>query len=187
MRLGYRVLHRAFERRKERRRRVGRHRADDAARHQEAEGVDRVARVRHDHHIARRRDGLRHVGEAFLGAERRDHLRIGIELHAEAAPVIGGLGAQQARNALRGRIAVRARLGHRLDELVVDVLGRRQVGIAHAEIDDVGAARPRLGLQPVHFRENVGREALDAMEILDHGGTSIRRKVERRRAGWDRS
>ena len=87
-----------------------RHRADHAARHQEAEGMDRIGRVRAQHHVARRGDRLRHVGEAFLGAERRDDLRVGIELHAEAAGVIGGLGAAQAGNAARGRIAVGARL-----------------------------------------------------------------------------
>jgi len=46
-----------------------RHRAGSRARHQEAEGVDRVARVRHQHDIARRGDRLRDVGEAFLRAE----------------------------------------------------------------------------------------------------------------------
>ena len=89
----------ALERREECRRRLGRHRADHAARHQEAEGVDRIARVGHQHDVARRGDRLRHVGEAFLGAERGDDLGVGIELHAEAALVIGGLGAAQARNA----------------------------------------------------------------------------------------
>ena len=69
------------------------------ARHQEAEGVDRVARVGHQHHVARRRDRLRHVGEAFLGAERGDDLGLGIELHAEAAVVIGGLGPAQPGDA----------------------------------------------------------------------------------------
>ncbi len=59
--------------------------------------MDRIARVRHQHHVARRRDGLRDVGEALLRAERGDDLGVGIELHAEAALVIGGLGAAQAR------------------------------------------------------------------------------------------
>jgi len=64
------------------------HGADDTARHQEAEGVDRVARIGHQHDVTRRSDRLRHVGEAFLGAERGDDLRVGVELHAEAASVI---------------------------------------------------------------------------------------------------
>ena len=90
---------RALERREEIGRRLRRHRADDAARHQEAEGMDRIARVGHEDDVARRGDRLRHVGEAFLRAERGDDLGVGIELHAEAARVIGGLGAAQARDA----------------------------------------------------------------------------------------
>ncbi len=149
-------------------RRLGRDRADDAARHQEAEGVDRIARVRHQHHVARRGDGLRHVGEALLRAERRHDLGVGVELHAEAALVIAGLGAAQAGDALGGRIAVGARLAHGLDELVDDVLGRLEVRIAHAEIDDVGAVGPGGGLDAVDLLEDVGRQALDAVEIR-HG------------------
>ena len=136
---------------------------------QEAELVDRIGRVRHQDHVARRGDGLRHVGEAFLRAERGDDLRLGIELHAEAALVVGGLRAAQAGNALRRRIAMRARLGDRLDQLVDDVLRRRQVGIAHAEIDDVGAARAGRRLQPVDLGEDVGRQTLDAVEVLVQG------------------
>ena len=51
-------------------------------------------------------------------------------------------------------------------------LRRRHVRIAHAEIDDVGPARSRRRLQPVDLGENVGRQALDAVEFLDHGTTA---------------
>ena len=142
---------------------------DDAARHDEAELVDGISRVRHEDHVARRGDRLRHVGEAFLGAERRHHLRVGIELHAEAARVIGGLRLAQALDALRRRIAVGARIAQRLDQLGDDMLGRRHVGIAHAEIDDVVAARARLGLELVDLLEDVRRQPLDSMEIAGHG------------------
>ena len=149
-------------------------RADDAARHDEAEGVDRIGRVRAQDHVARRGDRLRHVGEAFLGAERRDDLRFGIELHAEAAGVVAGLGAAQAGNAARGRIAMRARVAHHFAQLVDDRLGRRQVGIAHAEIDDVGAARAGAGLQPVDLLEDVGRKPADLVKFfhVNPGGWS---------------
>ena len=94
---------------------------------------------------------------------------LGIELHAEAAVVVGGLRLAQAGDALGGRIAVGARLGDRLDQLVDDVLRRRHVRIAHAEVDDVGAPRAGGGLEAVDLREDIGRQALDAMEIFDHG------------------
>ena len=124
-RLRDRVDDRALERDEELRRRLDRHRANDAARHQEAEGVDGIGRVGHQHDVARRGDRLRHVGEALLRTEGDDDLRLRIELHAEAARVIAGLGAAQAGDALRGGIAVGARLADRLDELVDDVLAAR--------------------------------------------------------------
>ena len=141
---------------------------DDAARHDEAELVDRIGRVRHQDDVAGRGDGLRHVGEAFLGAERGDDLRVGIELHAEAALVIGALRPAQALDAARGGIAVGARVAHRLDQLLHDMLGRRHVGIAHAEIDDVVAARARLRLELVDLLEDVRRKPLDSVEIAVH-------------------
>ena len=146
-------------------RRLGRNGADHAAGHQEAEGMDRIARVRHQDHVARLRDGLRHVGEAFLGAQGRHDLRIGIQLHAEPALVVTGLGAAQAADALGGGITVRAGLAHGFDELVDDVLGRLQVRVAHAEIDDVGAVGAGGGLDAVHLLEDVRGQALDAVEI----------------------
>ncbi len=182
-RLGDRVLARRARRRAGSRRRSRpagcRMAAPD---NDEAELVDRIGRVGHQDHVARRGDGLRQVGEAFLRPQRGDDLRLGIELHAEAALVIGGLRAAQARDALRGRIAMRARLGDGLDQLVDDVLRRRQVGIAHAEIDDVGAACACRCLQPIDLGEDVGRQTLDAVEVLVHGTPLPRLALERPRS-----
>ena len=157
---------RALQRGEECRRRLGRHRTDHAACHQEAERVDRIARIGHQDHVTRRSDGLRHVGEAFLGAERGDDLRFGVQLHAEPARVIGCLGTPQTGNTLRCRIAVGARLAERLLELVDHVLWRRQVRIAHAEIDDVGAGIASGRLGAVHLLEYIGRQAPDAVKFF---------------------
>ena len=144
---------------------LDRHRADHAARHQEAEGVDRIGRIGRENHIARRGDRLGHVGEAFLGAERRDDLAVGVELHPEAALVIAGLGAAQAGDALGGGIAVGARLARRLDQFIDDMARRRQIGIAHAEVDDVGAGGAGLGLQTIDLFEHIGRQPPHAIKI----------------------
>jgi hypothetical protein len=59
--------------------------------------------------------------------------------------VIGGLRLAQAGDAARGRVAVGPRLAQRLLQLLDHMGRRRQVRIAHAEVDDVGArhsARP---------------------------------------------
>ena len=165
-RLRNRMDDRAFHRLEELRCRLRWHRADGAARHQEAEGVDRVARIGHQHDVAGRGDRLGDVGKALLGAERGDDLRFRVELHAEAAVVIGRLRAAQSGDAARGRIAVGARLAEGLLHLLDDVRGRRQIGVAHAEVDDVrpGVAGARLGL--VHLFEHVRRQAADTVEIF---------------------
>ena len=93
----------------------------------------------------------------------------GIDGHAEAPLVISGLRLAQAGDAAACGVTVRVGLARDLAELVDDVLGRRAVGIAHAEIDDVLAARPGRGLHRVHFGEDIGRQALNAVEIRVHG------------------
>ena len=162
------MQHRALERAEKGGVGLDRHRADGAAGHQEAEGVDRIGRIGHEDDVARRGDRLRHVGEALLRAERRDDLGFGIELHAEAARVVGGLRAAQTRYALGRRIAVGARLADGFLELLDDMRGRRQVGIAHAEIDDIGAGVARRRLGPVDLLEHVRRQPADAVKFF-HG------------------
>ena len=181
-RLRDRMQQRALERREEFRIGLRRHRADHAARHQEAEGVDRIARIGHEHDIAGRGDRLRDIGEAFLGAERRDDLGVGIELHAETARVIAGLGAAQPGNALGGRIAVGARLAERLLQLLDDMRRRRQVRIAHAEIDDIGAAVAGGRLGAVDLLEHIGRQTANAVKFF-HGNVSLAPKLSSRPAG----
>ena len=61
-----------------------------------------------------------------------------------------------------------------LDELVHDVLGRRLIGIAHSEVDDVLATRARLGLQRIDDVEDIGRQALNAREIVDQSQHAVR-------------
>ena len=65
-RFGDRMNDRALERGEEFRPRLRRHGTDDAAGHQEPEGVDRIGGIGHEQHVARRGDRLRHIGEAFL-------------------------------------------------------------------------------------------------------------------------
>ena len=127
-----------------------------------------IARIRHEHDVARRSDGLRDVGKAFFRTECRNDLRVRIQFHAEAALVIGRLGATKPIDAARGRIAVRAWLSKRLLQLLDDVRGRRQIGIAHAHVDDVLTGITRGSLGTVHLLEHVRRQASYAVELF-HG------------------
>ena len=138
--------------------------------------MDRIGGIGDQHHVARRRDRLRHIGEAFLRAERRHDLGLGIELHAKPAGVIAGLGAAQSRDALGRGIAVGAGLADGLDQLVEHVLGRRQIRIAHSEIDDVGAGGASLGLELVDLFEDVRRQAPHAVEVAHRPQMSLMEK-----------
>src|SRR3546814_12322645 len=66
-----------------------------------------------------------------------DLLALGIEFDVEAAAVIIGLRTAEPRNALRLRIAVRVGLHRDFAELFDHMRGRRQVGVAHPQVDDV--------------------------------------------------
>ncbi len=135
----------------------------------EAEGMDRIGRIRREDDVAWRGDRLRQIGETLFRAEGDDHLALGIELDAETAGVIGRLGAAQAGDAARGRIAMGARILDRLDQLLDDMRRRRPVGIAHAKVDHIATRRSRLRLQRIHFGEDIGRQSLDAIEFFFHG------------------
>src|SRR5207253_10379456 len=76
----------------------------------------------------------------------------------------------EAGDAAACGVAVGVWLGRDLAELVDDVLWRNSVGIAHAEVDDVLAPRACRRLHRVDFGEDVGRQALDAVEFLGHRG-----------------
>ena len=77
--------------------------------------------------------------------------------------------AAQPRDALRHRVAVRVGALHGLDQLVDDVLRRRAVGIAHAEVDDVLAAAARGHLELGGDVEDVRRQAREARELVSGG------------------
>ena len=113
----------------------------------EAVGVDRIGRVRHQHRVARPHGRQRQVGQALLGADGHDGLGLRVQVHVEAVPVPVADGPAQARDALGDRVAVGVLAAAASTSLSTICCGRGLVRIAHAEVDDVLAAGPRLGLQ----------------------------------------
>ena len=53
-------------------------------------------------------------------------------------------------------------------QLLDDMIGGGQVGIAHAEVDNVDAFGARLGLDRVDMLEHVRGQTADAMEFFAH-------------------
>ena len=161
--------HRLFELSKEVEFWAHRNMAYRGASHDEAESVDRIARVWDKDDVAGCGNRLREIGEPLFRSERDDNLALGVELDPEAARVIAGAGAAQPRNATRYGISVRPRILHRFDEFGDDMGRGRSVGITHTEIDDVASRGARRRLQRIDLAEDIGGEALDAIELFGHG------------------
>ncbi len=157
---------RPLHRLEELRRRLGWYRADHAAGHEKSEGMNRITWIRTQHHVAGRGDRLGDVSKALLRAQRGDDLGLRIEFHAETPAVIGRLGLAQAGNSARCRVAVGPRLAQRFLQFFDDMGRRRQIRIAHAEIDDIGAGIACSRLGPVDLFEHVRRQTADAVKIF---------------------
>src|SRR5665647_3752360 len=78
-------------------------------------------------------------------------LALGVDLDVEAAVIPIAEREAQLRDAPGRRIAVVAAVLGRLRELVRDRLRGGQIGVAHAEVDNVLAPATRLGLHAVSY------------------------------------
>ena len=67
----------------------------------------------------------------------------------------------------------------RFDQLFDDMVGCGQVGIAHAEIDDIRPSSARTRLHLVHLGENIGRQTFDSVKTFLHA--TIRYPVDEQR------
>ena len=98
--------------------------------------VRRVARVWHEGRIARVEVGERQKAARLLAAEQRNDA-LHRHLHAKVAAQVVGHGGGELRNAAVGLVTEGALFSCPAAHGVDDALGGRQVGAAHAEVDDV--------------------------------------------------
>ena len=126
------------------------------------EEMDRVAGRRDDRRVARLDQHPHQVRERLLGADRRDDLGVGVERDVEAPLVELGERRAELRQAAADGVAVVHRAQRGLAQLLDGDRGRRDVGVAEAEVDHVASRVPQLALQLVDLREDVGRQRLDA-------------------------
>jgi hypothetical protein len=127
--------------------------------------VDGVRRRGDQGGVARLEQHPHQVGEALLGPNGGDGLGLRVEVDAEAPGVQVGHGLAQLGDAPAGRVAVVARVPDRLAQLVHGRRGRRQVGVAEAEVDHVLAGPPGRHLQPVDDGEHIRRQVRDPAEL----------------------
>src|SRR5205823_4158534 len=83
--------------------------------------------------------------------------------------------AAQPGDALRCRVAVGPRLADGLLEFFDHMRGGRQVGISHAEIDDIGARIACRGLRAIDLLEDVRRQTPNAVKLFHDPGSLGRR------------
>ena len=102
--------------------------------------------------------------EPLLGAEQRDHLALGIDLHPEPARVVGRERFAHLVQAAVGGVVVHVVAGHRLGEGLAQAIGRGLVGIADSERDHVDPAGARA--------RDAARER--AREVLGHAVEAVR-------------
>src|SRR5207344_2451343 len=100
--------------------------------------------------------------DPLLRADHRHDLGLGVELDAEPAAVPRRHRPTELGRAVVARIPVRRGIEHRLAHRLDDVLGRRQVRVAHAERDHVDTLRTLRREFAVELGEQVRRQRLDA-------------------------
>ena len=95
---------------------------------------------------------------------------VGRDLDAEPLVQVGGDRLAQRRNAVCRRVAVMA-LAQRLDRRLDDEIGRAEIGLADAEIDDIAALRDQ-GVGAGEHREGIFlADAVESRDRFQHGVT----------------
>ena len=108
-----------------------------------------------------------HVAESLFRPEAGDHLPLRIEPDAVLLEILGGRFAPQAEDALGGRIAVVLRVAGGLGQFLDHHVLRRVAGVAHAQVDHVGAGPTLLVHQLIDFGEQVRRQPANPLGHLD--------------------
>ena len=93
---------------------------------------------------------------------------IHIKRNVEAALIVVCNSASQALDPARGGIAIYVRTARCLAQFVDDMLRRRHVWIAHAEINDIRALRAKRRLGAVYLFKDVRRKSADLVEVCIH-------------------
>ena len=185
-RRGHAIAHGLAEIRKVLFRGVGRHAANGCSGDDEAEGMQRVGRVRRQDDIARCGYGLGEVCKPFLRTECHDDFAVHVQRYVKPALVVIRHSPAQALDPARRGIAVHIRPPRRLAQLVDDVCRCRHVGIAHAQVDNVRALRTQGRLGAVHLLEDVRRKSANLVEICIHLLAALRPLVTRGTSKADR-
>ena len=128
-------------------------RADAPAAEARCDLVHGIAGVGYEDEISGVDERERKMRDPFLRPDQSQDLAGGIEIDSPSRAVVGGGGGAELDHPLVRRIMVMARLLGSALERFHDVRRRRKIGVADAEIDEVGTFFPRRALELVDSRE----------------------------------
>ena len=129
--------------------------------------IDGIGRIRNEHVIAGVHERQGDMGDALLRADEGDDFRSRIERNTEPRPIPVGARLAVGRHALIGRILVIRNFSRSRVQFFDDVVGGRQIRVAYSQTDDVHSRIGDFRLHPVDFREEIGRQALQAVRAFD--------------------
>ncbi len=129
-------------------------------------GVNRVSGVGSEDHIPRPYGYQNQVREALFYTDGHDGFGFGIDINREAPAVPVGYGRAQFGDALGGGVAMIMGFFSGLNQLVHNVLRRADIGVAHAQVDDIVACPPRFHLQLIDGCKHVRGESIKSGEFF---------------------
>ena len=132
---------------------------------QRREEVYGVRGRRHQNRVSGLQQHPHQVRQPLLGTDRVDDLRLGVQLHTETSQVEVGHGPAELGDTTAERVAMVAGISRGLGQLLHGNVGRRQVGVAEPQVDNVLPAAATLHLEPIDDREDVRGQVGDAPEL----------------------
>src|SRR5262249_40328609 len=144
-----------------------RHRIWNSAGEQRCGVVDRIARCGDQADVAGIDDRDGQMTDAFLAADQREDLVRRIESHPKSTchPCRGRLFELRIAGVIR--IAMILRVVDGLGHPINDEFGRRPVGVADAEVDDVLAGGDGGALSAIYINEEIGRKLIESLGALE--------------------
>ena len=105
--------------------------------------------------------------ESLFGTDRVDHFGLRVEFDTESALIKIRHRGTELGDSPAGGIPVVPRVLGRFNQLVHRGGGRREIGVAEAEVDHIFTRSPCINLQRVNDREDIGRKLADPAELHD--------------------
>jgi hypothetical protein len=95
------------------------------------------------------------MADPLFCTDGNDALRFRIEFNVVAPTIEVSDGRAKFINSFRGRVSVVPWVFYGLNQFIDNMFGSGEIGISHAQVDDILPSLPGLYLQLIHNAENV--------------------------------